>query len=183
MPLYYTRTGDKGETALFGTTQRTSKASLRIEANGQVDELQSFVGLARSLARERDHKSIDKPLRQVQEHLFILAADIASPMKVKIPRMSADHVKWLEEQIDILAKELKPLKQFIFPSGSRISSLLHICRTVCRRTERHAVALEKRENINDFALAYLNRLSSFFFVLARWANLKDKIEEEEWVAD
>jgi cob(I)alamin adenosyltransferase len=180
MPLYYTRAGDAGETGLFGTAERVGKASLRIEAIGQVDELQAFVGLARSVAKERKEKELDALLKQIQEHLFVLSADIASPVKVKIKRMSDGEVKWLEKAIDEAAKELKPLRNFIFPSGARLASILQICRAVARRGERHAAALNKREKINAQALAYLNRLSSFFFVLARLANKREGAEEEEW---
>ena len=133
MPLYYTRTGDKGDTGLFGTDKRVSKADLRIEVNGEVDELQSFVGLVRAVAKEKGDKKTNDLLKQVQEDLFILSADVASPSETKISRISEDHVKWLEQNIDTIGKELPALKNFIFPGGSRLAALLHICRTIARR--------------------------------------------------
>ena len=180
MPAYYTGAGDKGDTGLFGTTERLSKASIRIEVNGQIDELQSFIGLGRSVAKERNAEKTNEILKQVQEHLFYLGADIASPAKSKTKRMDQSNVQWLEEEIDKLTNELPPLKNFVLPSGSRLATLLHVCRAIARRAEREAVALNAEEKLNEYAMAYLNRLSSLFFVLALEENKKSGLKEEEW---
>ena len=179
MPIY-TRTGDKGETALYGGG-RIGKEHARIEAYGSVDELNSFVGLAISRLEERD-ADLKSILKKIQNDLFALGADLATPMdsKAKTKRITAEHTANIEKTIDQLEKDLPELHKFILPGGSPWASLLHICRTVCRRAERNVVALGKKEKINDECIKYLNRLSSLFFELARVLNRRAGVKEEEW---
>ena len=175
----YTKTGDKGETGLFGG-DRVRKDSLRIEAYGAVDELNSLVGIIRAL---RPKKKIDDVLHEVQRDLFILGADLATRKAAKralIPRISRTHVASLEKKIDSLQVPLRPLKSFILPGGTVAASYLHYARTVCRRAERSTARLSSSEDTNENVLIYLNRLSDLLFVLARYANHAEKKKETEW---
>lgn len=176
----YTRTGDKGTTGLFGGP-RVSKSSPRIEAYGCIDELNSFIGLARSFADEKD---IDQILKQVQDDLFIVGADLATPLKAKVakkvPRITRQHTSRLEGVADRLDKELQPLKTFILPTGSRFATHLQVARAVCRRAERKIVDLSKKEEINDEIIPYVNRLSSLLFVMARVVNKRSGNIEVPW---
>lgn len=177
----YTKSGDKGETSLFGGV-RVSKDSLRIESYGSVDELNCILGITRSLT---PNKTIDSILRKIQNQLFILGADLATPKSHRrpvIPRISKSHFLFLEKVIDTLEKELPPLKTFILPGGSPVASSLHFARTVCRRAERHVVRLSKTEETGDAVLIYLNRLSDLLFVMARYANVCENHQEVKWVS-
>lgn len=177
----YTKTGDRGETALFGG-QRVPKDDQRIAAYGSVDELNCIIGLIRSL---KPHRSVDLILRKIQHQLFELGADLATPIahqSLMIPRIKKSHSSQLEKKIDLLEKKLKPLKTFILPGGSTVASYLHLARTVCRRAERSVVRLSHRENIGDAIIVYLNRLSDLFFVMARYVNHLDGQEELKWVS-
>ena len=175
MPLYYTGAGDKGDTGLFGGS-RVSKASARIEAIGAVDELQAWLGVCRAEIKD---KSVNSLLHSIQEDLFTVNSDLANP---EGKRVNSEMIKELEKRIDDIAKELKPLRRFIFPSGSGGSAWLHACRAVCRRVERRVVALQQSGHVNEHAKAYLNRLSSLLFVLARQVNNIEKGAEEEWAS-
>lgn len=168
----YTRTGDKGSTAL-ASGERRSKADLRIETYGTVDETNSCIGLARLHAEP----ALDAMLGMIQNDLFDLGADLATPESAEPPkweplRVVAAQVKRLEAEIDLLNAELSPLKSFVLPAGSPTSAALHLARTVCRRAERLAVALAAVEGevVSAEALQYLNRLSDFLFVASRAAN-------------
>ena len=175
----YTKTGDKGETGLFGGA-RVPKDSLRIEAYGAVDELNSIIGIVRAL---RPKKKIDAMLETIQQDLFILGADLASPnhsKKSSIPRITRSTVHSLEKFIDELETTLTPLKAFILPGGTIVASNLHLARTVCRRAERFVVRLSRSENVGDDVIVYLNRLSDLLFVLARYANRLEKKNEVQW---
>lgn len=176
----YTRTGDKGETGLFGAG-RASKASLRVDAYGDVDETNSHIGLVRSF--EEDQK-IAEILKSIQEDLFALGSDLATPLhspaRKSVPQITADDVKRLENTIDEIEVHNTPLRKFVLPAGSNTASLLHIARTVCRRAERKVVALKEEEAINEQCLVYLNRLADLLFVLARFANKRDEIRDVEW---
>ena len=177
----YTKTGDQGETALFGG-KRVPKDALRIEAYGSVDELNCVIGVIRSL---KPHKSIDTILEKIQHQLFELGADLATPIVHKsayITRIKKSHSSVLEKIIDKLETQLEPLKSFILPGGSVIASHLHLTRTVCRRAERNVVRLSRNENIGDEVIIYLNRLSDLLFVMARYANQLDGNEEIKWVS-
>jgi cob(I)alamin adenosyltransferase len=169
----YTRTGDQGQTSLVNG-ERVSKASLRVEAYGAVDELNSFLGLARTKITGTE---IQKLLEQVQNDLFVLGADLATPDPAGSPersirRISPAEVEMLEKEIDHYNATLPPLKEFVLPGGSETGSLLHVARAVARRAERRAVSLAQAEAVNSQAPIYLNRLSDLLFVLARVANLQ-----------
>jgi cob(I)alamin adenosyltransferase len=177
----YTRTGDRGETSLYGG-KRVKKHNLRIEACGTVDELNSVIGVARSMKVPTD---ADKVLRGVQNDLFILGADLATPLgrvrkRVQETRIQEDHVRATEAVIDRIQAKLPPLRRFVLPGGSSPASHLHLARAVCRRAERHIVKLSQKEEINPVAIAYLNRLSDLLFVLARLANTKARASEMLW---
>ncbi|HEV2120484.1 MAG TPA: cob(I)yrinic acid a,c-diamide adenosyltransferase [Candidatus Bathyarchaeia archaeon] len=173
----YTRTGDKGETGLYGGT-RVGKENPRVEAYGAVDELNSQIGLARAIVKDAKTKRI---LKTVQEDLFTLGGDLASELvSANIPRINKSHVDDLEKTIDAIHIGLKPLRRFILPTGSVAAAQLQVARAVCRRAERRIVALAKIESINPEAIPYVNRLSSLLFDLSRWTNQRDKVKEEEW---
>lgn len=177
MPIY-TKTGDKGETSLYGGG-RVSKDECRIEAVGDVDELNSHIGFVRSLIKD---KGVDGILEGVQEALFLLGSNLVMTEKGKvIDAISEKHVKDLEKIIDGLEKQLKPLKKFILPTGEEAAAALHVARSVCRRAERSVVSLAEKEKINKFIVPYLNRLSDLLFVLARYVNSQSGKEEKEWV--
>ncbi len=175
----YTKTGDEGETGLFGG-ERVPKDTPRIEAYGDVDELNSLLGVIRAL---RPNKRIDRTLLGIQNDLFIVGADLATRKATKrsiVPQIAPSHVAVLEKAIDSLQLSLPPLKTFILPGGTAAASHLHYARTVCRRAERSAVRLSHVEHINANVVAYLNRLSDLLFVLARYANQLEKQRETKW---
>ncbi len=175
----YTKTGDKGDTSLFGG-QRVPKDALRIEAYGTVDELNSVLGIVRADNRE---EKIDEILEHVQNDLFVLGADLATPrssVMKQIRRVEPKDAARLEKVIDKLEAELKPLKAFILPGGSPVAARLHFARTVCRRAERAVVRLSRNEDIGEAITIYLNRLSDLLFVLARYANQCAGVAETKW---
>ncbi len=176
----YTKTGDKGETGLFGG-KRVPKDALRIEAYGAVDELNSIIGVIRAL---RPKKKIDVVLQTIQQDLFVLGADLAAPDHTKsssIPRITHSDSTSLEKVIDALEVSLAPLKAFVLPGGTVVASHLHLARTVCRRAERSVVRLSRSEDVGEAVIVYLNRLSDLLFVLARFANRLEKKKEVQWV--
>jgi len=178
----YTRTGDKGTTRL-ATGQEVSKTSHRVSAYGAVDELNAIIGIARLHSAQNDR--IDAKLRRIQNELFDLGADLATPLepapKWEALRIVASQVERLEQEIDWMNESLKPLDSFILPGGSPLSTYLHVARTVCRRAERDTVAMiEAGEVINIEALRYLNRLSDHLFVAARRANANGA-DDIKWV--
>jgi len=177
----YTKGGDEGETGLFGG-ERVSKNSLRIEAYGTVDELNSFVGLALTVVLDNDVKNI---LIKVQIQLFTLGSDLAAPdneknRKFSIPRITKSQVEEIEKAIDKFDSRLEELRNFILSGGCKSSSILHVCRTICRRVERKTVALNNNVKISPDILIFLNRLSDLFFVLARYENKVSGIEDIKW---
>lgn len=170
----YTKTGDSGQTSLVDGS-RVSKADPRVAAYGDVDELNSWLGLVRvDLA---DH-ALDAMLGTIQNELFILGADLASPLTIAVPRIDESHVTGLEETIDALMEELEPLREFILPGGTRVGAGLHVARTIARRAERLIVLLAAESEINQKALIYVNRLSDLLFVMARVANHRAGSREE-----
>ncbi len=183
----YTRTGDKGETGLVGG-KRVPKDSARVEAYGTIDELNSIVGLARVFNEERltkgeEHRLLDQVLRKIQDELFDLGSEMATPEDARYDgmyRVGEKEVKRLEEIIDQCQKELGPLKSFVLPGGGRIGAFLHQCRTVCRRAEREIVRLSRVEDIGEWPIKYVNRLGDLFFVLARWIAKRAGEEEYLW---
>ncbi len=176
----YTKTGDKGETSLFGG-QRVSKTSIRIETYGTTDELNSFVGLARSHGLSERNEEI---AGQIQNDLFVLGADLATPpsKKSKIDRINPDHYQKLEAWIDQISDELEPLRYFVLPTGTQAASALHVSRTVCRRAERICLLAKETESISDDLIIYLNRLSDLLFVMARFENEQSSVPETKWIA-
>lgn len=177
MPRVYTRTGDKGETGLF-SGERVPKNSRRVEAYGAVDELSSWIGYARSLVEDKD---VDDLLGKVQQDLFLVCADLATRPEKEKPQKAAQvtdaMVKHLEEAIDRFDAELPTLSTFIVPSGTKAAAALHVARAVARRAERRTVTLAQQEELNPQVVAYLNRLSSLLFVLARIVNKRSGVEE------
>jgi cob(I)alamin adenosyltransferase len=170
----YTKSGDAGETSLVDGS-RVSKADPRVAAYGDVDELNSWLGLARvGLADQQ----LDEALTKIQNELFIVGADLASPISIEVPRIKDEQILELEKLIDDLLEELEPLQEFILPGGAKFGAMLHLARTVARRAERSVVALGAASEINEGALRYLNRLSDLLFVMARVANKREGIKEK-----
>lgn len=174
----YTKTGDEGETGLFGGV-RVSKASLRVNSYGDVDELNSVLGLARVHPIDEERDAL---LKRVQTELFSIGAELAAkPGKdVGIALVSSDAIAYLESAIDRAEEELSPLKTFILPGGSNAAAFLHHARTVCRRAERSTVALQQHEPVRREILVYLNRLSDLLFVIGRLANRRAQIADVPW---
>lgn len=172
----YTRTGDKGKTGLFGG-ERVSKSAVRLHAYGTIDELNALLGVIAS--EPKLPKTVQKHMMEIQTLLFYVGADLATPMKssAKILRIETKNATLLEEWIDAMETKLTPLTQFILPSGSRAGALLHQARTTCRRAERWIVALGEQEPINHDVIVFVNRLSDYLFVTARYVNKVMKKEE------
>lgn len=183
MAKIYTRTGDDGTTALFGG-ERVGKGNPRIDAYGTVDETNSTVGQARAhLAGEPGEERLDPVLANVQEELFIVGADLATPTDAKpvVPRIKEEHVDDVESRIDRFEADLASLDRFILPGGAPAGATLHAARTVCRRAERRTVEASASVPISRQATVYLNRLSDLFFVLARWINKQAGVREDTWM--
>ena len=183
----YTKTGDKGTTALFGG-QRVSKNHIRIESYGTVDELNSYLGLIRD--QNIDTETI-KAITKIQNDLFTLGAMLATPPekenlkngkeRLNIPKVNSESIEFLEKEIDKMNLALPPMTHFILPGGHTTVSYCHIARCVCRRAERLSVQLNTEEAVNTNILIYLNRLSDYLFVLARKLTKDLQIEEEKWI--
>jgi cob(I)alamin adenosyltransferase len=183
----YTRTGDAGETAL-GSGERVSKANLRIEAYGTVDETNATIGIARLHTVEPELKPLDVILARIQNELFDLGADLCVPdrgqkLEWEPLRIVASQHQRLEKDIDELNGALSALRSFVLPAGAPAAAHLHLARTTCRRAERLMVALRgvEGEHVSDDALAYINRLSDFLFVASRWANHVAGLGDVLWV--
>lgn len=178
----YTKRGDDGSTGLFGGP-RVSKADLRVAAYGDVDELNSLLGVVRS-EFEPDGE-FDATLARIQWELFNLGANLATPNENQAPRavpaVTPEDIARLESEIDAFVAEVPPLKAFILPSGTRAATLLQLARTVCRRAERTSVALAAQETVPSGVLHYLNRLSDHLFTFSRAVNHRQGIEETKWL--
>jgi len=176
----YTKTGDRGETGLFGGP-RVRKSDARVEAYGDVDELNAAIGAARALVEDPE---IDAELGKIQAELFCVGAELATPHGAKarsaIPPVDSGWTARLERAIDAWEPELPPLTKFVLPGGTRTAAALHVARTVCRRAERRAVLLSADAEVEPAVLAYLNRLSDFLFVAARLANRRAQRDEPIW---
>ncbi|HTN05801.1 cob(I)yrinic acid a,c-diamide adenosyltransferase [Agriterribacter sp.] len=177
----YTKTGDKGTTSLIGGT-KVPKSHTRIEAYGTVDELNSHIGLCKDMLTDKQSR---KALQHIQGQLFsigaALACDPAKETKMHIPDIQESDISFMEQEIDRMDAVLPPLKNFILPGGNSTVSFLHIARCVCRRAERCCVRLEaENEKLAPLILIYLNRLSDYLFVLARYAGHLLKIEDISW---
>lgn len=183
----YTKTGDKGSTALFGGT-RVPKHHIRIESYGTVDELNSYIGLIRDQEIDSQYKEV---LIKIQDHLFTLGAILATdPEKMilkngkerlNIPKIEMEDIEFLENEIDTMETFLPPMTHFVLPGGHTTVSFCHIARCVCRRAERLSVALNEQESTDEHVLKYLNRLSDYLFVLARKLSLDLKADEVKWI--
>jgi len=176
----YTKTGDRGETGLFGGP-RVSKSDARVEAYGAVDELNAAIGAARAANEDAD---IDGALALVQHELFCVGAELATPHDARarsaIPPVEAGWTDRLERAIDRWDGELPPLRHFVLPGGTPAAAALHVARCACRRAERSTVALSQRTEIAPAVLPYLNRLSDLLFVAARIANRRAGRDEPVW---
>jgi cob(I)alamin adenosyltransferase len=176
----YTKTGDAGETGLFGGP-RVKKSAARVEAYGDVDELNAAIGAARAVAEDPE---IDAELAREQAELFCVGADLATPQGAKaraaVPPVEPAWTERLERAIDAWEAELPPLTRFVLPGGTRCASSLHVARAVCRRAERRAVALAAEAEVSPVVLAYLNRLSDALFVMSRIANHRARRDEPQW---
>jgi cob(I)alamin adenosyltransferase len=172
----YTRTGDQGQTSLFGGT-RVAKDDPRIDAYGTVDELSSQLGVARASTIPVDTNS---ELERVQSDLFEIGAHLASPGTSRFPGVDPQRIEDLERAIDAMEQELAPLTTFILPAGAIGASQLHVARTVCRRAERCVVRLRDDTAATQSTITYLNRLSDYLFVAARYANLRAGVADVAW---
>jgi cob(I)alamin adenosyltransferase len=186
----YTRTGDKGKTGLIGGT-RVLKSDGRISTYGQIDELNANVGLAISIlnkkAVQKVFMDIIGMLSSIQNDLFVLGSDLADPdyppsSQSKTPRVTQQMISDIERSIDKLETELQPISFFILPGGTSESSILHVCRSVARRAEVSLVAVATTQPINEKIMAYLNRLSDLFFVLARICNNRQNFNDVAWTS-
>jgi cob(I)alamin adenosyltransferase len=183
----YTRRGDRGETDLVGGG-RVPKDDPRIEAYGTVDELNAVLGLVRAenaaaRGRAATRRTLDEVLRRLQNELFDLGAELATPpaaFREGMFRVGTADVQRLEQLMDRCQKDLAPLRSFVLPGGGRLSALLHVARTVCRRAERDVLRLMRHEEIGEWPLAYLNRLSDLLFVLSRWIGKRRGEQEFLW---
>jgi len=179
----YTKTGDSGNTGLIGGS-RVSKSNIRINAYGTVDELNAFIGL---LGDQLSDEHSRKVLREIQDRLFTIGSSLAcDPHKetaMKIPDLTETDILLLENEMDGMNKKLPEMKSFILPGGNAAVSTAHICRTVCRRAERIIVELDSQEKLaQPLILKYMNRLSDYFFVLARYTGMLTGAEEVKWEA-
>jgi cob(I)alamin adenosyltransferase len=179
----YTKTGDAGTTAL-ASGERRPKHDLRVEAYGTVDETNAVLGLVRQVTAT-EHPELDAVLGRIQNDLFDLGADLATPESDEAPaypplRITEAQVTAIETEIDRLNADLEPLRSFVLPGGSAAAAHLHMARTVSRRAERLMTALAAEETVNRQAMVYMNRLSDFFFVASRWVNDKG-VQDVLWV--
>jgi len=176
----YTKTGDIGETSLFGG-RRVSKDDLRIETYGTTDELNSWIGLIRDVNTNKEERSL---LKKIQDRIFTIGASLAADPenhKLKVPDLHESDVELLEKAIDKFDDVLKPLQHFVLPGGHIYVSYCHIARTVCRRSERLTVNLHHHEAVHPLVIKYLNRLSDFLFALSRKMAHDLKAEEVNWI--
>lgn len=176
----YTKTGDDGQTGLFGG-ERVQKSDARVDAYGSVDETNACLGVARSTGLA---PLLDEKLERIQSQLFVLGAELATPAghraRLGLPLLGAGEVEELERDIDQLEADLPALQTFVLPAGSAGASALHLARTVCRRAERGVVAIYDAAQLRPETLVYLNRLSDLLFVMARHANLAAKVGDVAW---
>lgn len=177
----YTKTGDKGTTSLIGGT-KVSKSNLRIEAYGTVDELNSWIGLVNDQFKKRKTKKI---LGEIQDRLFTIGSSLAcdpdKETKLKIPDLKEEDVTLLEKEIDRMNEKLPEMKSFVLPGGHVAVSTTHVARCVCRRAERLCVSLQENNSfIDPLVIQYLNRLSDYLFVLARFIGFQLKVKETPW---
>lgn len=179
----YTKTGDTGQTSLY-SGERVPKNDLRVDTYGTVDELNAYIGL---IADQKIPQELVLYLRQIQKELFILGSmlasgNISSQKALKIPSLNQDAVTKLESYIDKLEEQLPKMTHFILPGGHTYVSYIHIARCICRRAERLLVGFNIQDSIDNIAIQYLNRLSDFLFVLARYIGKTKQVEEIKWIS-
>ena len=174
----YTGVGDKGRTCL-GTGQKVSKASLRIEAYGAVDELNAWLGLIAVDAHKDDGSWVDE-LSDIQNMLFDIGGELSMPSRVEAQTLNSEDISLLERKMDEMNKDLPPLQNFVLPGGHQRNAQLHVARTVCRRAERQVVKLGVEEPVRDEVLIFLNRLSDWLFVASRMCCVSRGVEENLW---
>ncbi|MBT8190354.1 MAG: cob(I)yrinic acid a,c-diamide adenosyltransferase [Bacteroidia bacterium] len=174
----YTKTGDQGSTSLFGGT-RVDKDNAQIEAYGTVDELNSHLGLLISVVKE---ELLAGEMKAIQSILFDIGSHLASDGNISehLPELDEEYILRLEHSMDRMTEELPKLRSFILPGGNQRIALAHVCRTICRRAERRVVSLEDVVEVENFVKIYLNRLSDYFFVVARYLSLLDGVNEVKW---
>jgi cob(I)alamin adenosyltransferase len=176
----YTKVGDDGTTGLFGGP-RVPKDHLRVQAYGDVDELNSTIGVARSECQDAELGAI---LSRLQNQLFDLGGELATPDQAHAPKavplVTEEDITRMEREMDAFDQELEPLKAFVLPAGAKLAAHLHVSRTVCRRAERAAVTLARHESVPPDSVKFLNRLSDLLFVMARVANKRAGVAEVKW---
>lgn len=178
----YTKKGDKGQTSLIGGT-RVSKASIRIESYGTVDELNSYIGLIREEIKVEESKAL---LESIQNDLFLIGANLAScpeKSKMEITSLKESHIEKMELAMDAMNEELPAMTHFVLPGGTTLNCHLHIARCITRRAERITVQLAEESVVDEKVIMYLNRLSDYLFVLARYVVFKEGAEELKWVME
>ncbi|EKF54127.1 ATP/cobalamin adenosyltransferase [Galbibacter marinus] len=185
----YTKTGDKGNTSLFGGN-RVAKHHIRIDAYGTTDELNSWLGLIRDQNIDQHYKD---NLIKIQNHLFTLGSILATPKdklflkngkkRLNIQWIEQEHIEFLEQEIDLMDQSLEPMTHFVLPGGHTTVSYCHVARTVCRRAERNVSHLNENETVDPFVLQYLNRLSDYLFVLARKLSFELQANQILWAPD
>lgn len=179
----YTKTGDKGSTSLIGGV-RVPKNHIRIESYGTVDELNSYLGMVRDMAQ---NTLVTEWLHEIQDRLFtigsVLATDPGKEVKMKLPDLHDNDVIWLEQKIDEMNESLPEMRSFILPGGQLAASTAHVARCVCRRAERICVGMQQQDEVvPEIIIRYLNRLSDFLFVLARYIAHINGVEDTPWRA-
>ncbi len=182
--MVYTKTGDKGTTSLVGG-RRVKKCDLRVEAYGTVDELNSHIGLAAEMTRDKFDEQY-RQLKKVQNQLFIIQTLLATEDKetyAKLPQLKADATEEVEHWIDAMDAKLPRLKSFVIPGGSILSAQLHVARTVCRRAEREIVRLYESEEVEEDLMKFINRTSDYLFVMSRYSLFLENKEENFWSAE
>jgi cob(I)alamin adenosyltransferase len=175
----YTKGGDHGETSLLGGT-RVPKSHERVEAYGNIDELNSFIGLLLDQQMKEHYREV---LVSVQENLFVAEAWVATDPEKPVsglPQLTEDQITLLEQEIDTMTSEMPPLSSFILPGGHPVVSYCHIARTVCRRAERAVIRLNQKQPVDEIIIRYLNRLSDYLFVLARKTGQDAGVKEIHW---
>jgi cob(I)alamin adenosyltransferase len=172
----YTKTGDDGLTGLVGGA-RVEKDGARIAAIGEVDELNAAIGICRTQSR---HTELDAALEDIQNRLFDVGAELASPDREQHQSIGEKQIRALEQSMDIQTERLEPLRAFILPAGSELAARLHYARAVCRRAERAVLSLRRSEQVRSDVTIYLNRLSDWLFVAARTANRLQGVEDVKW---
>lgn len=175
----YTKTGDKGQTSLVGGT-RVSKADLKIESYGTVDELNSWIGVLRDAPENHSRRDL---LKEIQDRLFTVGAELASEPeqnRKKLPELFESDIELLEKEMDAYSTEIPPLRAFVLPGGHQTVSFAHVARTVARRAERICIRLGETEEVDPLVIKYLNRLSDYLFVLSRKITHEQNTEEVTW---